>query len=103
MVTYCSTKVAPKSYPYLTRQVPKSWSTSHGIFHTKGKGSLQVKLFEYSNRKTVNKQSEIVEYEDTSKKTAFELIIGSKTMNDLGIILDFIAKVITIDSIKLPM
>ena len=35
-------KGAPKSYPYLTRQVPKSWSTSNGIFHIKGKDSLNV-------------------------------------------------------------
>ena len=96
-------KGAHKSYPYLTRQVPKSWSTSNGIIHTKGKGSLQVKFFEYSNSKTVNIQPEIVEYEETSEKTAFDLIIGTKTMNELCIILDFIAKVITIVSIKLPM
>ena len=63
-------KGAHKSYPYLTRQVPKSWNTSNGIFHTKVKGSFQVKLFEYSNSKTVNIQPEIVEYEETSKKPA---------------------------------
>ena len=37
------------------------------------------------------------------EKPAFDLIIGTKTMEAIGIILDFIAKVITIDSIKLPM
>jgi hypothetical protein len=96
-------KGAPKSYPYLTRQVPKSWSTSNGIFHTKGKGSLQVIFFEYSNSKTVDIQPELVEYERTLGKPAFDLIIGTKTMNELGIILDFNTKVITIDSIVLPM
>ena len=91
------------SYPYLTRQVPKSWSTSNGIFHTKGKGSLQVNFFEYSNSKTDNIQPEIVEYDETLGKPAFDLIIGTKTMNELGIILDFNTKVIIIDSIKSPM
>ena len=81
-------KGAPKSYPYLTRQVPKSWSTSNGIFHTKGKGSPQVKFFGYSNSKTVNIQPEIVEYNKTLGKPAFDLIIGTKTMNELGIILE---------------
>ena len=46
-------KGTTKSYPYLIRQIPKSWNTSNGIFHTKGKGSLQVNFFEYSNSKFV--------------------------------------------------
>ena len=96
-------KGTPKSYPYLTRQVPKSWSTSNGNFHTKGKDSIQVKFFKYSNSKIVIIQPEIVEYEETLDKPAFDLIIGTKTMNDLGVILDFSANLITIDSIKLPM
>ena len=75
----------------------------NGIFHTKGKGSLQVIFFEYSNSKTVNMQPEIVEYDETLVKPAFDLIIGTKTINELGIILDFNDKVITIDSIKLPI
>ena len=87
-------KGTPKSYPYLMRQVPKSWSTSNGNFQTKRKGrgkegSIQVKFLKYSNSKTVIKQLEIVEYKETSDKPAFDLIIGTKTMNDLGIILDF--------------
>ena len=89
-------KGAHKSFPYLTRQVPKSWSTSNGIFHTKGKGSLQVKFFEYSNSKTVNIQPEIFQYKETLEKPAFDLIIGTKIMEAIGIILEFIAKVITI-------
>ena len=60
-------------------------------------------LFEYSNSKTVDIQPEIVEYDKTLGKPAFDLIIGTKTMNELGIILDFNTKVITIDSIVLPM
>ena len=96
-------KGTPKSCPYLTRQVPKSWSTSNVNFHTKGKVSIQVKVFKYSNSKTVMIQPEIVEYEETLDKPAFDLIIGTKTINDLGIILDFLANLITIDSIKLPM
>ena len=48
-------------------------------------------------------QPEIVEYEETLDKPAFDIIIGTKTMNDLGTILDFSANLITIDSIKFPM
>ena len=46
-------------------------------------------------------QPEIVGYEETLDKPAFDFIIGTKTMNDLGIILDFSANLLTIDSIKL--
>ena len=83
----------------MTRQVPKPWSTTNGIFHTKGKCSLQVFFFEYSNSKTVDIQPEIVEYDEPLGKPAFDRIIGTKSMNELGIILDFGNKVISIDSI----
>ena len=93
-----------KNYPYLTRQAPKSWCTSNGIFLTNGKGSLEVKFFDYSENKAVFITPDIVEYDiKSSGKPVFELIIGTKTMNELGIILDFSEKIITIDSIKLPM
>ncbi len=95
-------KGTPKSYPYLTRQTPKSWSTSNRIFHTKGKGSFQVNFFEYSNSKFVTLQPEIVEFESLDKP-AFDLIIGGNTMETMGIILNFVDKVITIDQIVLPM
>ena len=39
-------KGAAKHFPYSTRQVPKPWHTLNGVFHTKGKASVQVKFFE---------------------------------------------------------
>ena len=51
----------------------------------------------------VNIQPEIVEYEETLENSTFKLIIGTKTMEEIGIILNFVDKVITIDSIVLPM
>ena len=56
-----------------------------------------------SYSKTVDIQPELVKYERTLGKPAFDLIIGTRTMNELGIILDFNTKVITIDSIILQM
>ena len=97
-------KGTPKSFPYLTRQIPKSWGTSNGTFHTNGKGSIEVNFFEYSMSKAVLLTPEIVEYDEkTLVKPAFDLIIGTKTMTELGIILDFKHKMITIDEIKFPM
>ena len=97
-------KGTSKSFPYLTRQTPKSWGTSNGTFHTKCKGSIEVNSFEYSKSKAVLVTPEIVEYDGkTLVKPAFDLIIGTKTMTELGIILDFKHRMITIDEIKLPM
>ena len=81
-------KGTTKNYPCLTRQIPKSWITSNGIFHTKGKGSFQVKIFEYSNSKFVTLQPEIVEFE-AFDKPAFNLIIGTNIMEAIGNILIF--------------
>ena len=97
-------KGAAKQFPYLTRQVPKSWCTSNGNFQTKGKGQLQLKFFQYSNSKRVKIQPDVVEYDGvTVERPLFDLILGTKTMNELGIILDFKQKMITIDEIELPM
>jgi hypothetical protein len=97
-------KGTAKQFSYLTRQVPKTWHTSNGDFQTKWKGDLQMKSFQYSNSKRVLVQPDIVEYDGVSlEKPLFDLILGTKTMDELGIILNFKDRVITIDEIDLPM
>ena len=97
-------KGTPKHFPYLTRQVPKTWHTSNGDFQTKGKGDIQLKFFEYSISKRVRVQPDVVEYDGTAmEKPVFDLILGTKTMNELGIVLNFKQNTITIDEIELPM
>ncbi len=44
----------------------------------------------------------MVEY-DKGSKPQYDLILGTETMKDLGIVLDFKAKTITIDEVILPM
>ncbi len=44
----------------------------------------------------------MVKYKKGSRPQ-YDLILGTKTMNELGIVLDFKAKMITIDEIILPM
>jgi hypothetical protein len=44
----------------------------------------------------------VVEYRKDSKPQ-YDLILGNKTMKELGIVLDFKSKIITIDEITLPM
>ena len=88
----------------MTRQVPKTWHTSNGDFQTKGKGDIQLKFFQYSNTKKVLVKPDIVEYDGVKvEKPVFDLILGTQTMDELGIVLDFKHKMITIDEIVLPM
>jgi hypothetical protein len=57
--------------------MPKTWHTSNGDFHTKGKGDIQLRFFQYSNSKRVLVQPDVVEYDGvTVKKPLFELILG---------------------------
>jgi hypothetical protein len=69
-------------------------------FSIQRKGCFQINFFEYSNSEFVILQPEIVEF-DALEKPVFDLILGTKTMEAIGI--DFVDKVITIDQILLPM
>ncbi len=83
-------KKRDKLFPYLTWQVPKSWHTSNGLFQTTGQGKIRVKFFYYSNSKEYLLQPDVVEYkEDSLTKPGFDLILGSNTMKELGVVLDF--------------
>ena len=93
-----------RHFPYLTRQVPKSWHTSNGSFLTKGRSKVNLKFFEYSNSKEYLVTPDVVEYDrNKMTKPVFDLILGCETMKELGIVLDFRTKEITIDEVILPM
>jgi hypothetical protein len=97
-------KGTPKYFPYLARQVPKSWCTSNGDFHTEGRGEIGIKFYEYSNSKEAYISPDVVEYDgEKLNKPVFDLIIGVETMKRLGIVLNFNKQDITIDEIALPM
>jgi hypothetical protein len=91
-------------FPYLTRQVPKSWHTSNGSFLTKGRGEVNLTFFEYSNSKRFMIKPDIVEYDPKKMaRPAFDLILGVETLSKLGIVLDFQTKTIAVDESILPM
>ena len=97
-------KGKPKPFPYLTRQVPKSWHTSNGTFHMHGRGKLRIKFLDYSASREYLVQPDIVEYDGTTmSKPGFDLILGTNTLKELGIVLNFRTKEIDIDEIILPM
>ncbi len=60
------------------------------LLHTKGRGKLPIKFFEYSSSK---------EYDQRMGKPEFDLIIGCNSMERLGIVMNFKTKTITIDEI----
>jgi hypothetical protein len=83
---------------YLTRQVPNSWHTLNGSFLTKGRSKASLKFFEYSNSTEFLVTPDAVEYDKTTMtKPVYDLILGCRTMKELGIVLDFQSKEITID------
>jgi hypothetical protein len=95
-------KDKPMLLPYSKRLVPQSWNTSNGIFQTKRKARVELNFFDYSNSKRYYSEPDVVEYNKDSK-LQYDLILGNETMKELGIVLDFKSKTITIDEITLPM
>ncbi len=76
---------------------------SNGVFHTKGRGKLSIRFFEYSNSKEFLVEPDVFEYDWKMSKPVFDLIIGCNLMENLGIFMDFKAKSITIGEIILPI
>ncbi len=95
-------KDKPMLLPYSKRLIPRSWNTLNGIFQTKRKARIKLNFFEYSDSKTFYSEPDVVEYNKGSKPQ-YDLILGTETMKELGIVLDFKVTMITIDEIILPM
>ncbi len=94
------------SQKYITctkRAAPQSWGTSNGTFLTKKVGEIDISFAEYSISKAVHLTPDIVEYDPRANTPLYDLIIGKQSLHDIGTVLDFKDKTITIDSILLPM
>ncbi len=87
----------------MKRAVPQSWGTSNGTFQMKKVGTIGISFMEYSASKSVRLTLDIVEYKIGAPSPLYDLIIGKQTLHDIGAVLDFKEKTITIDSILLPM
>jgi hypothetical protein len=83
--------------------VPQLWGTSNGTFVTNKVGNIEISFVEYSARKKIRLQPDIVEYSLKGQAPMYDLIIGKQTMHDLGVKLGFQEKTITMDEILLPM
>ncbi len=63
---------------------------------------MKLNFFKYSYSKRFYAEPDLVEYGKDSK-LQYDLILGTETMKEFGIILNFRDKMITIDEVILPM
>ena len=68
------------------REKPQAWHTSMGIFRTTKLGDFELTFPEYSGSKRLSLQPDIVEFDEKKYKPKFYLIIGTETMQKLGIV-----------------
>ena len=92
-----------KTVPYTKRLVPQIWQTSMGQFRTDKVGDFSLTFPEYSGSKQIRLRPDIMDYDTANYDPKFDLIIGTNTMKELGIVLDFSREMIMIDKIDLPM
>jgi hypothetical protein len=79
------------------------WGASNGTFQTKKVGEIGISLVEYSASKSFRLTPVTVEYNAGANAPLYNQIIGKQTLHNIGAVLDFKEKTITIDSILLPM
>ena len=74
-----------------------------GLFKTEKVGEVELEFPEYSGNKRFQLEPDILEYDPDDYDPKFDLILGTETMEKLGMILKFKQKSIEIDEIDLPM
>ncbi len=63
---------------------------SNGTFYTHGRGKLRIEFLDYSANREYLVQTDIVDYDRmTMSKPGFDLILGTNTLKELGILLNF--------------
>ncbi len=66
-------------------------------------GEVELSFVEYSASKKVHLHPDIVEFSKGGLLPLYNIIIGKQTLHDIGAMLDFKERTITIDDILLPM
>jgi hypothetical protein len=85
--------------------VPRKGKRAHGGGPDKGNPKMgrTDKFCKWCKGVSVHLTPDLVEYEAGATAPLYDLIIGKQTLHDIGAILDFKEKTITIDNILLPM
>ncbi len=89
--------------PVVRRAVPESWGTPNSTFQTKKVGDIEIFFVDYSDSKRIYLKPDIVEYARNGAPPLYDLILDKQTLHNLGVVLDFKEKTITVDEIFLPM
>ncbi len=89
--------------PIVRRALPEAWGTSKGTFQTKNVGDVEISIVNYLDSKRIHLKPDIVECGRNGTPPLYDLILGKQTLHDLGVVLGFKEKIITIDEILLPM
>ena len=89
--------------PYVRRNAAQKWRTSNGTFETNKVGKLDLIFPTFSESKIASLRPDIFELAADSAQPAYDLIIGIQTMINMGVILNFKTKKVTIDEISLDM
>jgi hypothetical protein len=95
-------KDKPMLLPYSKMLVLHSWNTSNGTFQMWHKARVELNFFEYSDGKRYHAEPDVVEYDEINRPQ-YDLILGTVSMKEFGIILNFRDEMITIDETILPM
>ncbi len=95
-------KDEPMLLLYSKRLIPQSWNTLNGIFQMWHKARVELNFFEYSDSKRYHVEPDVVKY-DKINRPQYDLILGTVSMKEFSIILNFRDKMITIDETILPM
>ena len=89
--------------PYDDRFKPQLWRTLNGTFTTTKLVRLELSFPEFSRSKTALLKPDIFNIPKEQPKPVYDLIIGVKSMINLGCILDFQDQRVTLDRVTLPM
>ena len=82
-----------------TKTVNKTWRTASGVFKTKEELKIKTTMSEFSESKEISMNFNV----HTGKLGPYDAIIGRRTMQDMGIILNFKQNVITWDGMDVAM
>jgi hypothetical protein len=77
----------------------------HFQWHLSNKkvAEIDISFVEYSASKSVHLTPDIVKFDAKANAPLYDLIIGKQSLHDIGAVLDFKEKTITIDIILLPI
>jgi hypothetical protein len=85
------------------RYAAQRWRTSIGTFSTEKVGKLEMLFPEFSSTKEVTLVPDVLSVPSDEPLPQYDLILGIRTLINLGCVLDFNKKTVTIDEVTLPM